>query len=107
MFASRTNWRLEPNRFAQALEAHRRSGRTLFDLTASNPTTCGFTYPEREILAALADRRAFEYRPEAKGLPEARAAVAEYYDGRYGFATAAGSMGAVDPERIFLTSSTS
>jgi len=107
MFASRTNWRLEPNRFAQALEAHRRSGRKLFDLTASNPTICGFDYPEREILTALADRRAFEYRPEAKGLLEARAAVAHYYNGRHGFANQGGTLEAVDPERIFLTSSTS
>jgi len=105
MFSSRTNWHLEPNRFAQALEAHRRSGRKLFDLTASNPTTCGFSYPQHEILAALADRRAFEYRPEAKGLPETRAAVSDYYRGRRGFSGAAGSD--VDPGRIFLTSSTS
>ncbi|HXM69925.1 MAG TPA: pyridoxal phosphate-dependent aminotransferase, partial [Thermoanaerobaculia bacterium] len=62
MFASRTNWRLDPNRFALALEAHKRSGGKLLDLTASNPTTCGFSYPEKEILAALADPRALEYR---------------------------------------------
>ncbi len=61
MFASRTNWPLEPNRFALALEAHRRSGRKLLDLTASNPTTCGFSYPEQEILAALANPQALEY----------------------------------------------
>jgi len=104
MFASRTNWRLEPNRFALALEAHRRTGRKLLDLTASNPTTCGFSYPEREILAALAVPRALEYRPESRGLPETRAAIAEYYRGRAAFA---GSAESVDPERIFLTSSTS
>jgi alanine-synthesizing transaminase len=104
MFASRTNWRLDPNRFTLALEAHRRSGRKLLDLTASNPTTCGFSYPEREILAALADPRALEYRPESRGLPETRAAIAGYYRGRAAFP---GSMERVDPERIFLTSSTS
>jgi alanine-synthesizing transaminase len=104
MFASRTNWRLDPNRFALALEAHRRSGRKLLDLTASNPTTCGFSYPEQGILAALADPRALEYRPESRGLPETRAAIAEYYRGRAAFP---GSIEHVDPERIFLTSSTS
>jgi len=104
MFASRTNWRLEPNRFALALEAHRRSGRKLLDLTASNPTTCGFSYPQQEILAALANPQALEYRPESRGLPETRAAIAEYYRGRAAFA---GSIERVDPERIFLTSSTS
>jgi len=54
-------------------------------LTASNPTTCGLAYPEREILAALADPRGLVYRPESKGLREAREAVAEYYAGRAGF----------------------
>ena len=104
MFASRTNWRLETNRLTRALEEHRRGGKELFDLTASNPTTCGFSYPEREILAALADPRALVYRPESKGLREAREAVAEYYAGRVGFS---GSPQQVDPERILLASGTS
>jgi aspartate/methionine/tyrosine aminotransferase len=104
MFASRTNWRLEPNRFSLALEAHRRSGRKLLDLTASNPTTCGFSYPQEEILVALANPQALEYRPESRGLLETRAAIAEYYRGRAAFA---GSFERVDPERIFLTCSTS
>jgi alanine-synthesizing transaminase len=104
MFASRTNWQLEPNRLAQALEAHSRGGNKLLDLTASNPTTCGFSYPEHEILAALADRRALEYRPESKGSPEARAAIRAYYRGRRGFSDSARD---IDPERVLLTSSTS
>ena len=53
MFAKRTNWPLEPNSLARALEAHRRGAQPLIDLTASNPTACGFAYPEREILEAL------------------------------------------------------
>jgi alanine-synthesizing transaminase len=104
MFASRTNWRLETNRLTRALEEHRRGGKELFDLTASNPTTCGFSYPEREILAALADPRALVYRPESKGLREAREAVAEYYFECVGFS---GSVARVDPERILLASGTS
>ena len=109
MFSSRTNWRLDPNRFSQVLERHRRGGQPLYDLTASNPTACGFAYPEREILAALADPRALRYAPESKGLPEARAAVADYYRGRCGFAGPAPSGGRepVDPDRIVLTSGTS
>ncbi len=104
MFASRTNWRLETNRLTRALEEHRRNGRELFDLTASNPTACGLAYPEREILAALADPRCLIYRPESKGLREAREAVAAYYSGRLGFS---GSSARIDPERILLASGTS
>jgi alanine-synthesizing transaminase len=104
MFASRTNWRLETNRLTRALEEHRRSGKELLDLTVSNPTTCGLAYPEREILAALADPRGLVYRPESKGLLEARQAVAEYYAGRAGFS---GSSARIDPERILLASGTS
>jgi alanine-synthesizing transaminase len=104
MFASRTKWRLDQNRFAQALDAHRRAGKELLDLTISNPTECGISYPEKKILAALSDPRALAYLPESKGLREAREAVAGYYDGRMGFA---GSGQSVDPERIVLTSGTS
>jgi alanine-synthesizing transaminase len=104
MFASRTNWRLETNRLTRALEEQRRSGRQLFDLTASNPTTCGFAYPEQEILAALTDPRALVYCPESKGLREAREAVAEYYAGRTGFS---GASARIDPGRILLVSGTS
>ena len=104
MFASRTNWRLEPNRFTQALEEHRQSGKPLWDLTVSNPTACGLAYPDQEIVAALADRRAIEYHPESKGILEAREGVSDYYRGRMGFS---GLGERVDPERILLTSGTS
>jgi aspartate/methionine/tyrosine aminotransferase len=104
MFASRTNWPLEPNRFSRALEAHGRSGKPLFDLTASNPTTCGFDYPSGEILAALGDPRALQYSPESKGIRSARESVAAYYAGRPGFGVCAGK---IDPEHIILTAGTS
>ena len=108
MFASRTKWRLEPNRFTRALEEHRNSGKELLDLTASNPTTCGLAYPEEEIIAALADPRMLEYHPESKGLREAREAVAGYYDGRRGFSVPGSrEVAKVDPECILLTSGTS
>jgi aspartate/methionine/tyrosine aminotransferase len=104
MFASRTNWQLETNRLTRALEEQRRSGKPLLDLTASNPTTCGFAYPEREILAALANRGALLYRPESKGLLEARQAVSAYYAGRPGFSE---PLRRLDPDRIVLVSGTS
>ncbi len=52
------------------------------------------------------DPRALNYRPESKGLLEAREAVAEYYAGRAGF-SAPPSAASVDPERILLASGTS
>src|ERR1700722_8775831 len=101
MFASRTNWPLETNRLTLALEERRRSGKELLDLTASNPTACGFAYPERKILRALSDPRALLYHPESKGLLKAREAVAEYYAGRTGFIAPSAP---IDPERILLGS---
>ncbi len=95
---------MDQNRFAQALDAHRRAGKELLDLTISNPTECGVSYPDQRILAALSDPRALAYLPESKGLREAREAVAGYYDGRMGFAATGQS---VDPERVILTSGTS
>jgi alanine-synthesizing transaminase len=104
MFASRTNWNLQPNRFAKALDEHRRSGKPLFDLTNSNPTTCGFSYHEERLFGALQDRRVLRYEPESLGLSHAREAIADYYRGRPGFFAAPAQ---VDPSRIVLTSSTS
>lgn len=104
MFASRTGWQLESNRFGVALEEHRRRGMALFDLTNSNPTTCGFQYPEERIFAALNDRRALRYEPESQGLRQARDAVADYYRGRSGFFQ---TETRVDPAQIVITSGTS
>jgi alanine-synthesizing transaminase len=98
IFAARTNWTLEENAYTRALHRHRQSGRELLDLTASNPTTCGFHYDESTVLAALASPAALRYDPQPKGLPSARAAVAEYYR----------ELDAeVDPERLILTTGTS
>lgn len=107
MFALRTNWSLETNRLTRALEEHRKSGRELFDLTASNPTECSFQYPNQKILDALSNPLALAYRPESKGLLEARGAVAAYYAGRLGFSPATLPAACVDPERIVLASGTS
>jgi len=98
MFSSRLHWDLRPNHLSQALEARRRSGAEILDLTTSNPTRAGLSYPIDEIAGALGDPRALIYEPSPAGLPAAREAVAGYYSLR-------GS--AVEPSRIFLTASTS
>lgn len=98
MFASRTDWRLEPNRLTQAIEERRRKGLAILDLTESNPTRCGFDYDGRQILEALGDPRSVTYEPDPRGLVAAREAVAGYYAER-------GAR--VGPDQIFLTTSTS
>ena len=97
-FARRTAWDLSPNRYTQALEAHRRAGREVLDLTASNPTTIGLQYREEELLAALRNPEALIYEPQPKGLLSAREAIAAYYAER-------GSH--ISPDDLILTTSTS
>ena len=81
-FARRTSWNLTTNRYSEALEAYRKSGRELLDLTASNPTTVGLRYNEEKLLRALTRPEALSYDPQPKGLLAAREAVASYYTQR-------------------------
>ena len=97
-FARRTSWNLTTNRYSEALEAYRRSGRELLDLTASNPTVIGLHYDEEKLLRALARPEGLSYDPQPKGLLAAREAVASYYARR-------GSRVAADD--LILTTSTS
>jgi aspartate/methionine/tyrosine aminotransferase len=98
MFAERTNWNLAANRLSEALARHRAGGKRLFDLTASNPTECGFEYDSEVILAALRNPAALRYEPNPKGLESARLAVTEYYSGL---------DARISADDIFLTTSTS
>lgn len=98
MFSKRTNWNLEENAYTRALRRHREAGKPIFDLTASNPTECGFEYDAAAILAALGDPAALRYEPEPKGLRAARTAVTAYYREK--------SL-EVDPENLILTTGTS
>ena len=82
MFAERSNWNLAGNRLSEALARHRAGGKRLFDLTASNPTECGFTCDNEVILAALRNPGALRYEPNPRGLESARLAVTEYYSAR-------------------------
>ncbi len=79
MFSRRTGWDLVPNPYTNALEEHRRTGRELLDLTASNPTTVGLSYRETELLQAFAHREALTYEPSSRGLDSARKNIAQYY----------------------------
>jgi alanine-synthesizing transaminase len=97
MISSRLPKSLELNAVARAIDAKRRSGASILDLTETNPTTAGFTYP-KELLEPLANPRALEYDPQPLGLWPARAAVAADFR-RRGIVISA--------DRVALTSSTS
>jgi aspartate/methionine/tyrosine aminotransferase len=89
-FARRTDWvpRAQPIK----------GGVDRVDLTETNPTRCAFSFYDADLVAVLDSRAALEYRPDPRGRPEARAAVAGYY--------AAQGL-EVDPSRIYITASTS
>jgi alanine-synthesizing transaminase len=97
MFSSRLHWDLRPNRLAQALDARRRAAAHILDLTESNPTHAGLSYPA-EVFSAFGDPRSLTYEPAPAGLLAAREAVTAYYASR-------GDL--VETGRILLTASTS
>jgi alanine-synthesizing transaminase len=98
VFSSRLNWDLRRNPLSALLEEKRRAGTRILDLTESNPTCAGLSYPDAQILAAFADPRALRYDPQPRGLASAREAVSRYYS----------DLAAdVAPDRILLTASTS
>lgn len=82
---------------SRALAERQTSGGPLIDLTLSNPTRAGLTYPE-DVWEALAGPLWHDYAPAPLGLHAARDAVRRYYAER----------GAVlEPEQVVLTASTS
>jgi alanine-synthesizing transaminase len=97
-WSARTQWDLAETSWAGHLARLRAAGAQLWDLTASNPTHCGFAYDATSILGPLKDQVALQYEPNPRGLRSAREAVSRYYSDH---------GAAVDPEHIFLTTSTS
>jgi len=95
-FSQRTNWNTEETDLARAHRERVLAGLPLADLTASNPTRCGFHYPD--LLDALRNPRALEYDPNPRGLLAAREAVCAYYRDH---------GASVDPDQVILTTSTS
>ncbi len=97
-FARRTDWDLTSNAYTRALEEHRRSGKEVLDLTASNPTNIGLRYDQEKLLQALAKPEALTYEPIPKGVLPAREAIFGYYAERGVH---------LSPEDLVLTTSTS
>ncbi|KAA6465058.1 pyridoxal phosphate-dependent aminotransferase [Acidobacteria bacterium AB60] len=96
-FSQRTNWNTDESELARACRERRNAGLPVADLTASNPTRCGFQYAE-SLLAALTDPHALDYDPQPTGFPVARASVCAYY-ADHGVHTS--------PDQLVLTTSTS
>ena len=98
VFSRRLSWGVSENRLAAAERELRASGRPLFDLTVSNPTTAGLPYPEEAIAGAFANSAMARYQPSPRGLASARAAVAADYARR---------GATIGDDGIFLTASSS
>ncbi len=79
MFSRHTAWTAEPGPLDLAAAAIARAD--LLDLTISNPTTAGLTYPPA-LYQLLGDERSATYEPASLGLASAREAVAAYYGDR-------------------------
>ncbi len=76
MFSSRLPAKLEANAVSRAIDRRRASGATLLDLTQTNPTAVGISYPA-DVLSSLSNQQAAVYAPDPLGLAEARSAVAD------------------------------
>jgi aspartate/methionine/tyrosine aminotransferase len=96
-FSHKTGWNTEESELARAHRERQQAGKPIADLTASNPTRCGFAYPD-SLLQPLTNPQALDYDPQPKGLLTARQAVCAYY---------ASHGAALDPGQIVLTTSTS
>lgn len=96
-FSRRTDWNTEESELARAHRLRLAAGSPIADLTASNPTRCGFAYPP-ELLNALVDPTALDYDPQPRGSLKARRGVSAYY---------ANHGVSVETDQIVLTTSTS
>lgn len=97
MFSRRLPPHGETNALTRALGQLRLAGTPIADLTESNPTRVGISYPDG-LLASLADMRAARYDPHPFGLASARAAIAEDQQRR---------GATIQPDQVVLTASTS
>jgi aspartate/methionine/tyrosine aminotransferase len=77
-FSRRTDWNTEESDLARAHRLRAEAGLPIADLTASNPTRCGFKYSP-DLLAALTDPQALDYDPQPRGSLRGREAVCRYY----------------------------
>jgi len=102
VFARRASWDLEASPLAASVEARRRRGLPVLDLTEANPTRVGLLEPGAALAEALAevasDPASLRYDPDPRGDRRAREAIAAVH-------VAHGA--AVDPAHVVLTAGTS
>jgi len=97
VLSSRLDFEAVENRLTELVAQKRRAGVAILDLTQSNPTRVGLSYPPGWEHAP-ANPGARVYAPEPRGLLVARRAVADYYAER---------GVAADPDHVVLCASTS
>jgi alanine-synthesizing transaminase len=114
-FARRTGWEPEETEWSRVLAERRRLRLPVFDLTASNPTRCGFQFDAARLLSPLGCAAALDYDPDPRGMLSAREAVVRYYRDHLVGQRPTSQMRdvghpqplTVSPEQIVLTTSTS
>jgi len=87
----------DTNALSRAIAERRAAGRSILDLTESNPTRAGFRYPP-DLLQPLSSEPSLHYEPHPFGLRSAREAGARDHSRR---------GAAIDPDNVVLTASTS
>ncbi len=102
-FATRCNWETDETEWARLLRERRTRGESVLDLTASNPTRCGFGYDAAALLEPLRAPAALDYDPDPRGMLRAREAVVRYYLEH----VPPNAHLPLMPEQIFLTTGTS
>ena len=78
-FSSRLPASTAPNALSAALARLMAESRAITDLTVSNPTACGFAYPETAIREALSAVGVSHHAPDARGALTARKAIAAHH----------------------------
>ncbi len=97
-FSARSDFAMDNSNYGEAL-GEARGREDFIDLTISNPTRCGFIYPEDAVLAAFNNPAVLQYDPDPLGMRSAREAVSRLYRDAY--------QADVPPEHLLLTASTS
>lgn len=93
MFSNRLCWDEPPNLISRLLAEKKAAGRSVIDLTESNPARAGLTLRDEEILSPLGSPGSLQHEPAPFGLVGTRHAVARHL--------------ATPAERLILTTSTS